>query len=108
MLNNKQIEKLNANWGERADSMACYAEVRIYDPSSYWECYIYALNPEDNDEIDCIVKVGRDQPPCVERWFLTNIKGLFNSQGESVEVDNEYRPRRTAELFKKLSETRIL
>lgn len=107
MLNNKQIEKLTANWGEKADSMACFAEVRVYDPLSFWECYIFALNPEDNDEIDCIVKVGKDQAPTVERWFLTNIKGLFNYHGEGVQLDNEYRPRRAAELFKKLSELRI-
>jgi len=107
MLNHKQIEKLKANWGEKAEAMSCFAEVRVYDPNSFWECYIYSLNPEDEDEIDCIVKVGKDQPACVERWFLTNIKCLFNSHGEGVKVDLEYRPKRAAELFKKLNESRI-
>jgi len=103
MLNSAQIDKLKANWGQKADSLACYAEVRVYDPLSFWECYIFAMNPEDDDEIECIVKVGKDQPASVEKWFMTNIKGLFNSHGEGVQVDDEYRPRRAAELFKQLS-----
>ena len=104
MISQLHREKLLKNWGDKASSMACMAEVRVYDPLSLWECYIFALNPEDNDEIECIVKVGKNQPATVEKWFITNIEGLFNSNGEGVEVDKEYRPRRAAELFKKLNE----
>ncbi len=104
VLNKQTIDKLKSSWGDKATSMACMAEVRVYDPLSSWECFIFAMNPEDEDEIECIVKVSKHQPPSVERWFVTNIKGLFNQEGEGVEVDKEYRPRRTAELFKKLSE----
>jgi len=77
--------------------------VRVYDPLSSWECYIYSLNPEDDDEVDCIVKVSDKQPASIERWFLTNIKSLFNSHGEHVEVDKEFRPRKADELFKILN-----
>jgi len=103
MLNNNQIERLTSNWGDKSDSMDCFAEVRVYDPLSSWECYIYALNPEDNDEIECIVKVSRNQKATVERWYLSAIKCLFNQHGERVEIDYEYRPRKADELLRILN-----
>lgn len=107
MINNKHKERLKINWGEKADSMACMAEVRIYDPLSTWQCYIYALNPEDEDEVYCLVKVGDQQKATVERWYLTNIYNLFNYHGEKVKVDQEYRPRRVDHVLKKLNELEI-
>jgi hypothetical protein len=80
--------------------MACMAEVRVYDPLSSWECYIYALNPQDEDEICCIIKGFFVE---VTTWKLSEIQQRFNSEGEHVVVDNEFRPRRAAELFKILS-----
>ena len=104
MLNIKQQEKLKANWGEKASSMACMAEVRVYDPLSPWECYIYAMNPDDEDEICCIIK-GFFVEVC--EWRLSELASHFNAHGEAPEVDKEYRPRRAAELFKKLSEPEL-
>ena len=104
LLSDKQKERLKANWGEKADSLACYAEVRVYDPLSPWECYLYAMNPEDEDEVETIVKASKMMPASLERWYMTNILGLFNQDGEGVEVDEEYRPIRASELFKKLNE----
>ncbi len=40
MLNSDQKTKLKASWGEKASSMACMGEVRVYDTLSRWECYI--------------------------------------------------------------------
>lgn len=104
MINASQREKLKASWGEKAESMQCYAEVRVFDLSSAWECYIYALNPEDDDEVRCIVKVSRHAEACAIPWHLKDILSLYTQSGEGVEVDKEYRPMRTAELFKKLNE----
>ncbi len=101
MLNTNQLDKLKSNWGEKAESMACMAEVRVYDPLSSWECYIYALNPQDEDEISCIIK-GFTVEVC--DWRLSEMFKHFNSHGEPPEIDVEYRPRRAAELFKYLSE----
>jgi len=102
VLNQHSIKRLKNNWGEKADSLHCLAEIRLYDPQSTWECYLYALNPEDEDEVRCIVKVSHQQEPSLEKWYLTNIKSLFNSHGEGVQVDQEYRPINTRILFKKL------
>ena len=107
MISEYRTNRLKSNWGDQASSMNCLAEVRVYDPLSAWECYIYALNPEDGDEVECIVKVGKDHPACVEKWFLTNIFSLFNRYGEGVKIDREYRPCRAAELLKKLNQGRI-
>lgn len=101
MLNTKQKDKLKANWGDKASAMACMAEVRVYDPLSPWECYIYALNPEDEDEICCIIN-GFSLEIC--EWRLSEIATRFNAEGEAVQMDNEYRPRRAAELFKILNQ----
>lgn len=104
MLSDKQKEKLKASWGEKADAMACLAEVRVYDPLSTWECYIYALNPQDEDEIACMIN-GFSLEVC--DWKLSEISLTFNANGESPIIDDEYRPRRAAELFKVLSERLI-
>lgn len=107
MLTHNQKQKLMSSWGDKADALACLAEIRLYDPLSFWQCYLYALNPEDENEVDCIVKVGRDQPATTERWFLSNIFNLFNRFGEGVEVDIEYRPQSAFKLLKKLNELKI-
>ena len=39
------LSKLQANWGDKADSYDCYAWMRLYDPESRWECYVYAIDP---------------------------------------------------------------
>jgi len=101
MLNNKQKEKLKASWGEKASSMACMAEVRVYDPLSPWECYIYAMNPDDEDEICCLIKGFFVE---VAEWRLNELASCFNAHGEPPKIDYEYRPRRVSELFKILNE----
>lgn len=101
MLSNLQKEKLKTNWGEKATSMACLAEVRVYDPLSSWQCYIYAINPDDEDQIACLIK-GFTLEAC--EWRLSELCSRFNAEGESLQLDVEYRPRRVSELFKKLSE----
>jgi hypothetical protein len=103
LINSAQSEKLKANWGDKAESMACMAEVRVYDPLSFWECYIFAQNPEDENEIMCLIHTNKLSSPGVSKWTLQELCALYNQDGEGVEVDQEYRPRRTAELFKILN-----
>ncbi len=101
MISQNLKNKLMANWGEKADSMACMAEVRIYDPLSPWECYIFAMNPEDEDEIACIFN-GYSVEVC--DWRLSEMATMFNELGENPLIDYEYRPRQAAALLKKLTE----
>lgn len=102
MLNNKQKNKLLNNWGEQADSLACKAELRVFDPLSSWQCFIIALNPEDGDTIACIISADKSLPPEYTEWSLKELAMLYNSYGEPPIVDYEYRPRNAEQIFKQL------
>jgi hypothetical protein len=108
MINSTQKQRLLNNWGARAESMACNAEVRVYDPLSSWQCYILALNPEDENTIMCIVSTNKWAEPMLTDWTLYDLSQLYNSNGEGPDLDKEYRPRRAAELFKLLNNEVIL
>lgn len=99
MLTHNQIEKLKANWGDKADSFDCKAEVRVYDPLSSWECYIYAMNPREEDEIMCVIKAFHVQ---VINWKISDMLNCFNAEGEGAIVDIEFHPREIKQIYKKL------
>jgi len=99
ILNHKQLEKLKANWGEKADGMECKAEVRVYDPLSKIEFYIYALNPDNDDDI---MFLGVSDNLELGQWSMQSLKSFYNAHGEPLTVDQEYRPRYINEIFKKL------
>lgn len=80
--------------------MECNAEVRVFDPLSPWECYIFALNPADDDEIACIIRGFGVE---VTTWSLNKMELLFNIQGEAPQIDSEYRPRQAREVYKQLT-----
>lgn len=103
MITPAQREKLLANWGEKAEAMACKAEVKLHDRLSEYECYIYALNPDDEDEILCIIN-GIDLE--VTSWRISDLATRFNADGEGLSQDREYKPRMAAQLFKTLNEKR--
>jgi hypothetical protein len=103
MLNEDIIATLKANWGDKATCMACFAEVKFMDELSGWSCYILAMNPDNEDEIACIVK-GFDVELCT--WSLKELYCSYNVEGESPCIDHEYRRVRASELFKRLSNDR--
>lgn len=99
MLNRKLIQ----NWGDKAEAMDCFAEVRVFDPLSPWECYIFAQNPENLDEVKVIL-VGFDVEVC--EMSLEEIFSKFNSEGEYVQIDPLFRPVKADKLLKRLRERR--
>lgn len=101
MLTTEILNRLRNNWGDKADAMACFAEARMIDPDSSWACYILALNPFDDDEINCIIDGFTVEHT---KWSLQALLSTFNSSGNYVIFDIAYRPRRAAELFKTLCE----
>lgn len=103
-INAQTLSKLKQNWGDKAESLSCMSEMRVYDPLSDWQCYIYAVNPDNEDEIMCLISGGKNIEPLTTNWTLYELNLLYNSHGEGVEIDIEYRPRRTAELFKLLNQ----
>jgi len=100
-MNNNIKQALMKNWGERAESMQCYAEVKYILPNQKWSCYVYALDPNDEDTIKCLV------PSCSDvavEWCLTGLLNTFDHHGEYVQVDHDYRKKNVAVLYKKLIE----
>ena len=105
MLNDKQKEKLKNQWGDKADALACFAQVRVYDSLSDWQCYIFAVNPENENEIQCLISGGKNLEPIVTPWSMYELSLLYNSNGDGVLVDYDFRPREVAIILKKLNET---
>lgn len=97
-------EKLKKNWGERAEALQCLAEIRLYDPLSPWQCYILALDPEDETTVFCIISGGNNLEAMATTWTLYEIAMLYNAYGEGVKIDQEYRPRKAEIIFKELQE----
>lgn len=99
MIDAQTKSRLLENWGDKAEAMACYAEVKYIDPSSDWACYVYAIDPNDGDTIKCIM---HNNDARLLDWSLKELCNCFNSHGEYVIIDKKYVPVRTSELFKKL------
>ena len=100
-LSSTQRKRLLNNWGDRAECMDCQAIVRVYDPGSSWECYIYAMNPEYPDEIRCLIH-GFDIE--ASDWLLSDMILMYNRSGSTLIVDQEYRPQHLTQLRERLDE----
>lgn len=103
MLTASQKHKLKENWGPRSESLDCPAEVRFYDPLSGWECYIYAMNPDNEDEILCIIGAETVED-CA--WSLSELASRFNAEGEGVKLDMEYCPIQSGAVLRKMLTTK--
>ena len=79
--------------------MNCRAEVKYFHPASSWECYILAMNPQDEDEIKCIIN-GFTVELCT--WSLKELLDTYHYDGEYVIQDQEFTPILALTLFKRL------
>ncbi len=93
------LNKLMKNWGEKANALQCKAYFRYYDPLSKWQCYIYAINPDDSGEIACIIDGFTVE---VTTWRLSDMFNCFNAAGEGPLLDKEFRPRDCEQILKTL------
>jgi hypothetical protein len=100
MLTQKLKDILKANWGDKADALDCYAEVKLMDPLSSWACYIFAMDPNE-EVVNCLLysdAMGVEiYPQCIY-----NIQGMYNEHGEHPVIDTEYRRTRVTELLRRL------
>lgn len=100
LLTSSQKKRLKANWGERADTLHCFAEVKLIDPLSSWCCYLLSMD-EEEEQVYCILysnAIG------IEICFM-NLQELcimYNEEGESPIVDQEFRPTRAIEILRRL------
>lgn len=99
-MNERLKKALMDNWGDKANAMQCYAEVKFINPSTSWACYVYALDPADGDTIMCLVI---NFPGFLCEWSLKELLETYDIEGERVIEDPEFRRIRVSELFKRLS-----
>ncbi len=97
MLNEEIKKRLKTNWGEKADALDCYAEVRYIDRISTWSCYVYALD-EDDDTIMCFIPEAFHQ---LVTWSLKDLYSCYDRDGEPMTIDEEYRRTRVTELIRR-------
>ena len=100
MLTNAIKKTLKSNWGEKADTLHCYAEVKLIDPLSSWTCYIFAMDKEE-ETIHCLLytdAIGIEI--CTQPWNEIQIK--YNEEGEHPQIDEEYRRITVVQLLKRL------
>jgi hypothetical protein len=100
MIDEKIKKSLKANWGDKADSLDCYAEIRFFDPLSSWCCYIFAMN-EDEDLIHCLIYSGAmgGQIYTLHPDFIFQ---AYNRNGEFPEIDKEFRRTKITKLLERL------
>lgn len=98
MISDQERKRLLINWPHR-DSIACVAEVRLFDELSDWQCLLLAMNPDDEDEVYCLISGFHAE---WSAWRLSEIMQRYNEHGEQVCKDMEYRPRRAYEIYNQL------
>lgn len=93
------FDLMRAQWGARALGLHCMAVLRFYDTKSRWCCYVLSINPEDNDEMVCIV---RGESVEIIEWKFSEMNEMFNADGDGVFLDLEFRPCNASIVYKKL------
>ena len=79
--------------------LGCMVLVRFYDPKSGWDCYVYAQNPQEPDEIMAITVGWRVETGV---YHLSSILGMYDQHGNPPQKDPDFRPVSVACLLKQL------
>lgn len=98
-ISEEEKRRLKSFWGAKAEAWECSALIRYRDNLTGWACYVCAMNPEDEDNILCLIPY---EPLQLREWTFTELLLCFNINGEYIERDMEFRPMRLKELIKKL------
>jgi len=94
-------KQLLRNWGEAAEALNCFCPIKYIDKASHWECFVYALNPSDEDEILCIINAMSVEST---KWSLKELLSCYNAEGDYVVIDDEYIPVHLTNILKRLNE----
>lgn len=100
MLSLKTKEALKKNWGEKANTLNCFAEVKLIDPLSSWACYIFAMD-ENEELVQCLIYsdlIGVE----IYTQCIYDIYSMYNEHGEHPSIDPEFRRIRVTELLRRL------
>lgn len=92
-------KRLQENWGEKAETLNCYAEIKLYDPLSSWCCYIFAMDPSE-ELIHCLLysdAMGIE----IYTQCMQYIHSMYNEEGEHPKIDYEFRRTKVEELLRR-------
>jgi hypothetical protein len=101
MLSESIKKRLKINWGEKANALDCYAEVKLIDPLSSWCCYIFAMN-DNEDLIQCLGYSNLAGVQILHQISLDAILSMYNQEGEYPQIDTEFRRMKVSQLIKRL------
>lgn len=96
-------QHLKSSWGDQASALDCYAWVKFTDSEGLWDCYIFSMNPENEDEIMCIIDSVDLE---ITDWTMTELVLSYQHMGQEPLIDTEFRRQRVNELYKRLREER--
>lgn len=91
-IHEKMIQRLKQNWVDRESGLPVYALVRYFVPGATREIYIYAINPDDDQEFRCIY--GHNGNYNDELWLFLSI-----ALSDDWVVDGSFRPRQIDTLL---------
>lgn len=97
MIPENITQSLMKNWGDKAEAMDCFVEVKFTDEDNKWNYYVYALNPQDETEAMMIVDTIYN--PLHPFTVTTSIHNIFSNVDG---IDHEFRRIKASTLFKKL------
>lgn len=103
MIPQKTLDKLELNWGDVAEGMACKCELRIFDPTSSRELYVYAIN-QDDDLFKAVYADSKTVDNIQEQFH--ELVMYLREMPDAFQIDNYYVPRNINEVYKKLKEMR--
>jgi len=104
MLSDAVKNRLIKNWGDKANALSCYAEVKFIDPLSSWVCYIFAMD-ENEENLQCLLysdTLGVE----ITTQSINELQNKYNEHGEHPVIDNEYRRMRVTEIIRRLRHER--
>lgn len=100
LIAQKIMDKLKANWGEKADALDCYVEVKLIDPISSWCCYVFAMD-ENEEMINCILYSDAIGPE-IYTQCISDIYSMYNEHGGHPVIDQEFRRMRVVNVLRRL------
>lgn len=91
-------KSLMANWGDKADALDCFVPIKLIDPVLNWACYIFAMNPDYQDIVSCVIVHGTDCE--IYTLSLSYVLSSYNHEGEGPKVDDEFRTVHLSKILK--------
>ena len=99
MREQRLIDRLKANWVDKADALDCYAEIKYYDPLSSWCCYVFAM--DEYEETISVLLYSNALGAEITKMNVEDLSYMYNENGEPPVIDGEFRRKKVTEILKR-------